>query len=762
MRGAEVVVVALALAVGAVLGGVSLSRLRSRRGRPEIRLTITRDALPARGGTSGTGGPADLVEDGGRAVHVAEGTDPLLEEILSHPAGDAPASDAPWTRAHEAKAAGVGRPPVAIRTPAFAMVGAGGFGTGGAQLSMNGAEEAHGDGLVRSWDAWEDDAGLPAARPDRPIARTEPAGPPKGAGAGAAGDVGGAPAAAGRAIPAAGHGMPDATATDMQPRVASGVLATPVPAAPSAPGSHAAPDVPAIPAAPEASPLGNVHETHVQPGPDSHSTLGVPVAAAPPHGLDAAATDAATTEGAGHPLDAIPPGGAIQDEAIPAASVPCAEERRLVAERCSVATRAREAHQIAHDTFRATQREYDRTVESVERARKVVDGRMILEEKSEAQRRFRAARLSARTPAEIELAAGTWLNDVNRINAAVRQGNVQLAHGRERTSQLVVELERLSARLDAARIAAATADQDCHAAREALAACEEARSGSASVAALQAQQSHPGVEGTAAEGGAAIVSPERVVPPDSHPAVPPPAEPAAPGSPLPIPPAPVAHPAAAGGPPVAHAQASGAPPNAPPGTTDDAISLGHAPYGATPMILRILRGDRDALDRIVTVLAAGSDDEARRWHLDLGALVDAIVAAAIDAAVLDLPQDHAFWGNFSPGQARQVAGVLGGLGSRYDGRGGFADGRVPSARDLALAVGYTGMDPRRVRHWPNEAQMTELYRGVAVAADAFVAEGAPDLTLGQMVGLLGRHAETLTALWDEWGRVRPLLLAASS
>lgn len=753
MSGAGAVVVALALAVGAVLGGVSLSRLRSRRGRPEIHVTITRDALPARGGTPGTGGPADLVEDGGRAVHVAEGTDPLLEEILARPAGAAPAGDAPRTRTHEAKAAGVGRPPVAIKTPVLAMVGAGGFGTGGARLSMKGAEEAHGDGLVRSWDA-----GLPVARPDRPIARMEPAGPPKGAGAGAAGDAGGVPAAAGRATPAVGHGMPDATATDLQPRVAPGVLATPVPATPSAPGSQAAPEVSAIPPAPEASPLGNVHETDVQPGPDSHSALGVPVAAAPPHGLDAAATDAGTTEEAGHPLDAIPPDGAIQDEAIPAASVPCAEERRLVAERCSVATRAREAHQIAHDTFRATQREYDRTVESVERARKVVDGRMILEEKSEAQRRFRAARLTARTSAEIELAAGTWLHDVNRINAAVRQGNVQLVHGRERTSQLVVELERLSARLDAARIAAATADQDCHAAREALAACEEARSGSSSVAALQAQQSHPGVEGTAAEGGAAAVSPGRVVPPDSHPAAPPPAEPAAPGSALPIPQAPVAH----GGPPVAHAPASGAPPATPPETADDAISLGHAPYGATPMILRILRGDRDALDRIVTVLAAGSDDEARRWHLDLGALVDAIVAAAIDAAVLDLPQDHAFWSNFSPGQARQVAGVLGGLGSRYDGRGGFADGRVPSARDLALAVGYTGMDPRRVRHWPNEAQMTELYRGVAVAADAFVAEGAPDLTLGQMVGLLGRHAETLTALWDEWGRVRPLLLAAGS
>lgn len=722
MTGAEAVLLLLGLAAGALIGAVLLSQVRGRLRRPDIRVTITHDALPSRGGAPSAGGPGDLADDGGHPVHVAGGTDPLLEQLLAPSAADIPRNRLSGI---ETVAAG---PPARLNMPALAIAGAGAAraGNGGGPygdagdggLNLVGARMARGE-RVRPHDAPGGISDLRAAQPARAMSRMDPGDPPNGSEPGSAGG--------------ASHAAIDRTTPQSQPSTSSRG-----PTGPDRPGGTPAPG----------------------PRPDlevSASTGGSP-AFHPQEARDIPGEGRETS-----PAGILPPEATVSGEGVPSASVPCADERRLVAERCSVATRAREAHQIAQDAFRATQREYDRTVESVERARKVVDGRRILDEKSEAQRRFRAARLSARTPAEIELAASTWLHDVNRINAAVRQGNVQLAHGRERTSQLVVELERMSARLDAARIASATAEQDCQAAREALAECEEARSGSASVAALQAQPLQPAAEVVMADGAAATVAPTSpasigsALPPSPPEAA---ATPSGPASPAPQPPTvapgPGAHGPAPGAPPVA-------PPGvAPPGYADDSTPLGRAPYGATPMVLRILRGDREALDRVVTVLAAGSDSEARRWHLDLGALVDAIVAAAIDAAVLDLPQDHVFWGTFSPAQARQVAGVLGGLGSRYDGRGGFADGRVPSARDLALAVGYTGMDPRRVRHWPNEAQMAELYRGVAVAADTFVTEGAPELTLGQMVGLLGRHAEALTALWDEWGRVRPLLLAAGS
>jgi hypothetical protein len=66
----------------------------------------------------------------------------------------------------------------------------------------------------------------------------------------------------------------------------------------------------------------------------------------------------------------------------------------------------------------------------------------------------------------------------------------------------------------------------------------------------------------------------------------------------------------------------------------------------------------------------------------------------------------------------------------------------------------------RIRHWPSEAEMADLLREVTVAADEYLWEAAGTLTLGDLVSLLGRRADALTELWNEWGLVRPLLLAA--
>ena len=54
--------------------------------------------------------------------------------------------------------------------------------------------------------------------------------------------------------------------------------------------------------------------------------------------------------------------------------------------------------------------------------------------------------------------------------------------------------------------------------------------------------------------------------------------------------------------------------------------------------------------------------------------------------------------------------------------------------------------------------MAELYRDVIVAADEHLAATAGDLSLSELVALLGRRADGLADLWNEWGRVRPLLL----
>jgi len=161
------------------------------------------------------------------------------------------------------------------------------------------------------------------------------------------------------------------------------------------------------------------------------------------------------------------------------------------------------------------------------------------------------------------------------------------------------------------------------------------------------------------------------------------------------------------------------------------------------------------------VLEAAGDDTRRQGdrQVQLSELVDAIRARAIEASQLDFPVEVGFWEPFTRDQSREIAGALASLGYRFDGLGGFSDERLPSQRDLSLAVGFAGLDPMRIRRWPNEAEMADLFRDVTVAADEYVAATAPGLTLGEMVAMLGRRADALAELWNEWGRIRPLLIA---
>ena len=140
------------------------------------------------------------------------------------------------------------------------------------------------------------------------------------------------------------------------------------------------------------------------------------------------------------------------------------------------------------------------------------------------------------------------------------------------------------------------------------------------------------------------------------------------------------------------------------------------------------------------------------------ALVEAVRLRAIDGAALTFP-DEGFWAPYTQLQGREIAAALAALGYRYDGNEGFADGRVPGQRELSLAIGYAGLDPMRIRIWPSEAELPHLYAGVEVDVGRFVAQAAGELTLGEMIDLLGRRAEELSDLWNAWGRVRPLLLS---
>jgi hypothetical protein len=193
------------------------------------------------------------------------------------------------------------------------------------------------------------------------------------------------------------------------------------------------------------------------------------------------------------------------------------------------------------------------------------------------------------------------------------------------------------------------------------------------------------------------------------------------------------------------------------GDDDDPLA-GALRAGGNPRIFRLLRGDREALTEMVTALDGADPAERRRWQTAFADLMDAILADSIAAGSLDFPSDHPFWGPFTLEQDREIATALSSLGYRFDGLGGWLDGRVPSQRDLSLALGYAGLDPMRVRQWPTEQEMAELFRDVQVAAAEHLAASAGDLTLGELVSMLGRRADGLAEVWNHWGRIRPLLL----
>lgn len=376
--------------------------------------------------------------------------------------------------------------------------------------------------------------------------------------------------------------------------------------------------------------------------------------------------------------------------------VDCGEARRVAEERCSLAGHAREQADAAHTAVRSAQRVYDAHMSRAEEAAAVADPRAIRAAKERAQYAFRQARAPGGDPEGVEAAARAWLDEINRVNRTAREAATTLLQEREAAHALVTTIERLTVEADAARIAAETAESACVTARQAVADCEEA----AAVQRLP-RGAWPTAPALGLGGGL-------------------------------------------GGP-------------------DEDESELEAAFTATgagePAILRLLRGDRVTLARLVDELGGKDADERRRWQLALAGLTDALVARAIEASYLTFPVEHTFWGMFTLEENRAVASALSSLGYRFDGLGGWADDRVPSPRDMSLAVGYAGLDPMRTRHWPREQEMRDLFREVSVAADEYLASAAGGLTLGELVSVLGRRADALADLWNEWGRVRPLLLS---
>jgi hypothetical protein len=189
------------------------------------------------------------------------------------------------------------------------------------------------------------------------------------------------------------------------------------------------------------------------------------------------------------------------------------------------------------------------------------------------------------------------------------------------------------------------------------------------------------------------------------------------------------------------------------------LAVAAAPQTSALSMSLVLRGDRQAQLGLALRLAEETGIEAGRLQLLMIELRDQIAARALDEHFVGFPPEHPFWSQFKPTEAREVVSSLATMGYRFDGRGGWAFGRAPTAHDLALALSYCGYDPRALRRPAGQGAIDELWLGSDVHTEEYLGEKVPDLELGAMMKLLGNGAAGLGELWDIWGRLRPLLLS---
>jgi hypothetical protein len=386
--------------------------------------------------------------------------------------------------------------------------------------------------------------------------------------------------------------------------------------------------------------------------------------------------------------------------------------QRLVEIRRAFAELARKEAHAASARVTETKHLLEAQTATVAQAQSQVDPAATNASKDDAHRAFRAAVAAARGRGQVEAAASTWLSEINRINMQSRVLQARLKNEREVAEALVAQLAKLSTNAEASAKAAAKAIEAC---RDAEAQADASAAGAAITA--------PATDAAAAP----IRSPEESGPRPSETA--PDEE-----------------------------------------ESDDAAAAGHPSTNwlvidirspEPQAIIRLVRRDGRTLNTLVDRLAGGDPTARSCWGLLLSNFVDSVAAAAIEDACLVFPPADPFWSQFNAEEAREVARGLAALGFRYDGFGSFADGRIPGQRDLAMAVGSAGLLPARIRYWPKSDETEHLLRGVTAAADTFIATMAPALTLGELVRLLGRRADLLADLWNDWPRVRPLLFATN-
>jgi hypothetical protein len=168
-----------------------------------------------------------------------------------------------------------------------------------------------------------------------------------------------------------------------------------------------------------------------------------------------------------------------------------------------------------------------------------------------------------------------------------------------------------------------------------------------------------------------------------------------------------------------------------------------------------------AMVEIVDAIAGQDSLRRRDWELLLGGFVEAMAEMAVRESVVDFPMGTPFWDTFTVEQCRRIVAALATMGFEYDGRSGWVEHRVPVYRDLSIALADIGVDTRRIRSWPNQAEISALFAGVRPAPEELLAAAGPDYRVEDVQALLGGLASALAGLWVAWDEVRPTLLATS-
>ena len=177
------------------------------------------------------------------------------------------------------------------------------------------------------------------------------------------------------------------------------------------------------------------------------------------------------------------------------------------------------------------------------------------------------------------------------------------------------------------------------------------------------------------------------------------------------------------------------------------------------LLERMLRGEHRAMVEAVDLIAGEDSRRRRDWELLLGGLIEAMGEVAVEESVIDFPMGTAFWDTFTVEQCRRVVGALASMGYRYDGRSGWLDQRFPAYRDITQALADIGVEPRRVRAWPNSGEIAELFVGARPAPEELLAAAGPAYGAVEMRELLGTWAEGLADLWVAWDSIREVLVA---